>query len=123
VQGAEIGERSAAAGERGGGDRENVDDGSAIGMKEPSDPFGGVDHGVGIGHAADGSEASGGRGSGASGDSFLVGLTGLSQMNVEVDKPGGDDEAAGVEFIVRAAASFIGKRNFDDSTVAEQDVH
>ncbi|MGA3349282.1 MAG: hypothetical protein ABSC33_09685 [Candidatus Sulfotelmatobacter sp.] len=52
------------------------------------------------------------------GDGFFVALSGLAQVNVEIDEAGGDDQAAGVEFFVGAAANFIRWRNFGHAAVA-----
>src|SRR4028118_1473338 len=53
--------------------------------------------GDGVGHAGHGGEAAGRRRHGAGAHRLLVLLTGLAQVDVDVDQPRGDDEAGGVE--------------------------
>src|ERR1035438_2236897 len=100
LQGAEVGESSALAAPGGGGDGEDVDQGCALGIAEPCDPFRGVNYGRGVGHGADRGEASGSRGGGTGSDGLFVTLAGLAQVNVQVDETGGDDQATGVEFFI-----------------------
>ena len=44
-------------------------------------------------------------------------------MDVQVDESGGDDEPAGVEFFVGAAAGFVGEGDLGDAAIAQEDVH
>jgi hypothetical protein len=50
-------------------------------------------------------------------------LSRLAQVDVKVDEAGGDDQAAGVEFFVRATANFIGRSHFRYAAIAQEDVH
>ena len=119
----EVGERATFAAAGGGGDGKDIDHGSALGIPQPSDPFRRVDHRRGVGHGADGGETSGGGGGGAGGDGFFVALSGLAQVDVQIDEAGSDDQAAGIEFLVGAAADFVGQSDLGDAAIAQKDVH
>ena len=42
---------------------------------------------------------------------------------MQVDEAGSDDEPAGVELLISAAANFAGWHDFSHAAVAQQDVH
>ena len=92
-------------------------------MTNPGDPLGAIDYGRGVGHGADRGEASSSGGGGAGGDGLFVALTGLAQVYVEVDEAGSNDEAAGVKFLLGAAADLVGRGDFGDAAVVQQDIH
>ena len=88
-------------------DREDIDHCPALGTPHPVDPFRRIDHRRRVGHRANGSEASRGSCGGAAGDRFLVTLSRLAQVDVQIDESGRDDQPASIELVVGAAADLI----------------
>ena len=113
----------AARAARGGSDRKYIHHGSALGMPQPCDPLGGVHHGRGVRHGANRSEPSGRGGGRAGGDGFFVALSGLAQVNVQIDKSRGNDQTARIEFFVGAAANLVRQSDLGNSPIAQKNVH
>ena len=123
LQRLKVGEGLSLAAKRGGGDGKNVDHGCAFGTAQPSDPFRSVNHWRRVGHGADRGEPAGSSGGSTAGDSLFVILTGLTQMDVQVDETRRNDEAARVELFVGAAADFIRQSDLSHAAIPQEDVH
>ena len=123
LQGSEVGKHGALAGVGGGSDRKDVDHRASLRLLDPGDPFGRVDDGGGVRHAAHGSESASRRRRGSGCDAFLVALAWLAQVDVQIDEAGRDDQAAGIEYFVCAAADLVRRRDLGDSAVTQQHVH
>lgn len=118
---AELGELFAGAAPGNGADGQDADNGAGGRLaQDVFDDGARVHGGFGVGHGADGGEAAAGGGAGAGGDVLLVLEAGVAEMGVEVDKAGGDDEAAGID-LARTAG---GERVADggDSAILDEDV-
>ena len=70
---------------------------AALRRLHPLRDLGGVVHRNGIGHGGDAGEAAGRRGRGAARDGFLVALSGLAQMDMDVDEAGRHDKTGRVD--------------------------
>src|SRR5689334_430493 len=95
---------------------------AASGIEHPARDFRRIIHRAGIRHGADGGKSSRSRGHGAAGDGLFVRLAGLSQMDMNIDEAGRDDESAGVESVVGFSAQFAGGRDFNHATIFEQEI-
>ncbi len=80
--------------------RVNVNDGIALGgVLDELDRSGVVADRRGIGHADDGGKASGGGAAAAAADGFLMGLSGIAEVDMDIDKAGADNEAGRVDHL------------------------
>ena len=123
LQGSEISKHGALAGMGRGDNREHVDHSAAFRLLNPGNPFGRIDNRRRVRHAANGSEAASSS-SGSSGcDALFVALARLTQVDVQINEAGGDDQAASVEGFVCGAADFVGGCELRDAAVAQEQVH
>ena len=106
-----------------GGDGKDIYHRAALRLLQPRDPLRRVDNGLRVGHAANRSESSGSSGGGAGGDSFLITLTRLAQVDMQIDKAGSDDQSPRIDFFMRCAAGFARRGDLGHLPVAQQDVH
>ena len=96
--------------------------GAARGIEHPARDVRRVIHGAGVRHGADGGKSAGGGGHGAAGNGLFVRLSGLTQVDVNINEAGRDDQSAGVEALVGLAAQLAGGSDFRDAAVLEQQI-
>ena len=123
LQSPKVREHRALAGMGRSSDREDIHDRAALRLLQPRDPVRRVDHGLRVRHAADRGESSGSSCRSAGGDRFFVALAGFSQVNMQINESGSNDQSTGVEFFMRGTARLARRRNFSHLAVAQQDVH
>src|SRR5579864_3256747 len=122
LEGREVGELFTAAANGRSSNGEDIYVSAASGIKHPARDFRRVVHRVGIRHGADGGKSSGSRGHGAAGDGLFVRLTGLAEMDMNIDEAGSDDEAASVERVVGFTAQFAGGSDLNHAAIFEQKI-
>jgi hypothetical protein len=64
-----------------------------------------------------------GSGCGAGGNRFFVALSGLAQVNMQVDESRSNDQTARIELLVGAAADLVGQSNLSNAAIAQQNIH
>src|SRR5258708_19616610 len=92
-------------------------------MPQPRDPLRRVHYGRGIRHRTNRRETSRSSGSGAAGDGFFVALSGLAEVNVQIDESRSDDQTAGIKLFIGAATDLVRQGNLSDTAVAQNNVH
>src|SRR5262249_41092822 len=104
-------------------DRKDIYRCAPLRLLQPCDPIRRIDDRMGIWHAANGGKSSSRSGGSAGGDSFLVTLAGLAQMDMQVDEARRNDQAPCIEFLVCVTTNLVGWSNFSHAAVAQKDVH
>src|SRR5208282_4829657 len=123
VQRSKVGERYALTRPGRGGNGKHIDDRAAFGLTKPLDPLHRIDNWNCVGHGADRSEATSGRGGRARRNRLFVRLAGLAQVHMQIDEARRYRESTGIELLVRTTLDFVGRSNFGDPAILQQHVH
>src|SRR5262249_14426863 len=117
-----IRELFAVAADGRGGNRENIDVGSARGILEPARDLRRIVDRRRVRHAADRSESAGRRSHRTAGDGLFIPLPRLAQMHMDVDQAWRYDQPARVEAFIGFAAKLAGCGDLSDAPVLEQKI-
>src|SRR5215470_8408204 len=123
LQGAIVSEHGAFAGLGSRGDWEHIDRRSAFRLLQPGHPLRRIDHRLGVGHAADRTESAGGGGRRAGSNGFFVRLPRLTQVDMQIYKPRGYDQSAGVKLFLSRSLYLARRSNFSNLAIAQQKIH
>src|SRR5258708_4527454 len=61
--------------------------------------------------------------SGTAGDGFFVALSGLAEVNVQIDESRSDDQTAGIKLFIGTATDLVRQGNLSDAPIAQKNVH
>ena len=83
-------------------------------------PLRAIDHRFGVGHAGDGGKAAMGSSVGAGNNVLFIGKTGVTEVNMDINKAGADRQSGGIQYLSALALQILA--NTYDLAVFDQDI-
>ena len=123
LQPAKIREHSAFAGMGRGRHRKHIDHRAAFRLAQPVHPLLRVDRRRRIWHAAHRRETPRRRCRRSRRNCLFVGLPRFPQMDMQVNKPRGNDQPPRIKFLLRPTPNLVRRRHFGHPPVAQHDIH